>query len=133
MAEIERPDSVSNIFPSMDDTFDAMILIGYHAMEGTPDAVLAHTHDHNTWLRYTVNGVEVGEIGQMAIIAGAFGVPLAYISGDCAAVNEARALLGSDLPATVVKSGHARGRATRSVYDLEDGRFGQKHFGFLVE
>jgi D-amino peptidase len=110
--ELERPDSPTHIFPSLDESFDAMLLIGYHAMEGTPNAVLAHTQSHQAISFFELNGKRYGEIGQMSIIAGHFGVPIAYISGDQAAVSEARGIQGSDLPATVVKKGHANGKAT---------------------
>lgn len=109
--EFERPDAADHVFPAMDETFHAMLLIGYHAMEGTDNAVLAHTQSHNDVLRYQINGQPYGEIGQMAVIAGSYGVPVAYISGDAAAVKEARNLLGNDLPATVVKQGYANGGA----------------------
>src|SRR5690242_20402135 len=46
LAEIERPDSAANVFPSMDSSFDAMVMVGYHSMEGTENAVLAHTQSH---------------------------------------------------------------------------------------
>ncbi|MDF2722424.1 MAG: D-aminopeptidase dipeptide-binding protein DppA [Paenibacillus sp.] len=110
-AEIERPDSATNILPSLQKDFAAMILIGYHSMEGTPDAVLAHTQSHTNIRYYEVNGQRFGEIAQMSLIAGHFGVPVAYMSGDRAAVAEARSFLGDDLPATVVKWGHANGKA----------------------
>lgn len=112
IVEIERPDSATHVFPSLTDDFHAMLLIGYHAMEGAADAVLAHTQSHATWRFYEVNGQRYGEIGQMSIIAGHFGVPIAYISGDRAAVAEARQLHGDSLPATIVKRGHANGKAT---------------------
>lgn len=112
VVEIERPDAEDNILPSLNETFDAMLLIGYHAMEGTPNAVLAHTQNHKTWRKYRINGIEYGEIGQMSVIAGASGVPVAYISGDRAAVEEAKKLLGANLPGTIVKQGYANGKAT---------------------
>jgi D-amino peptidase len=111
-ALIEKPDSASNIVPSLDETFDAFLLVGYHAMAGTPLAVMPHTQSSATWQSFRLNGVETGEIGQMSLIAGEFGVPVAYVSGDRAAVEEARALLGDDLPATIVKWAHPSGRIT---------------------
>lgn len=119
--ELERPDSTAEIFPSLDETFDAMLLIGYHAMEGTVNAVLGHTQSHRTISYFELNGERYGEIGQMSIIAGHYGVPVAYISGDQAAVTEARQILGEDLPATVVKKGYPNGRAT-SMHPHEASR-----------
>lgn len=118
---IEKPDSASNITPSLDDTFDAFLLVGYHAMAGTPLSVMPHTQNSRTWESFRVNGTEYGEIGQMALIAGEIGVPVAYLSGDRAAVDEARSLLGSDLPATAVKQAHAAGKIT-SLHPKEAAR-----------
>lgn len=119
--EIERGNGSKDILPSLDPTFDAVLLVGYHAMEGTPNAVLAHTQSYIAWLYYMINGTTYGEIAQMALIAGHYGIPVAYISGDHAAVKEARQLLGEDLPATIVKWGHSHKKA-RSLHPAESVR-----------
>lgn len=119
--EIERPDSAALVLPSLDESFDAILLIGYHSMEGTPGGVLAHTQSHENILYYEINGRSFGEIGQMSLIAGDFNVPVAYISGDRAAVEEARSFLGEDLPGTAVKQGHPNGKAT-SLHPVESVR-----------
>ncbi|GIP31607.1 M55 family metallopeptidase [Paenibacillus sp. J2TS4] len=119
--EIERPDSAANVLPSLDESFHSMLLIGYHAMEGTPYAVMPHTQSHLRVSYYEINDRRIGEIGQMALIAGASGVPVAYISGDRAAVDEARQFCGENLPGTVVKWGHSHGRA-RSLHPGEATR-----------
>lgn len=107
-AEFEVPGTPA-ILPSLDPSFGALLLVGYHARAGTPAAVLPHTQSSGSWVRYTVNGEELGEIGQMAAIAGHHGVPLALVTGDAAAVEEARALIASrrgEPPVTVaVKQG----------------------------
>lgn len=99
-AEYERPESGANVFPSLDESFDAMVMIGAHAMAGTPKAFLDHTQSSTSWYNYLINGRKYGEIGQMAIIAGHFGVPLVAVSGDEAACKEARELLGQTRVAT---------------------------------
>lgn len=119
--EIERPNGLNDILPSLDESFHSVLLVGYHAMEGAPNAVLAHTQNHASWMFFDINGRKYGEIGQMSVIAGHFGVPVAYVSGDCAAVDEARRLLGADLPATIVKWGHSRVKA-RSLHPDESAR-----------
>lgn len=119
--EIERPDSAELIFPALDESFDALLLIGYHSMEGTPGGVLSHTQSHERIQYYEINGRAFGEIGQMALIAGDYRVPVAYISGDRAAVEEARSFLGEDLPGTAVKAGHPNGKAT-SLHPAESVR-----------
>lgn len=99
-AEYERPESGANVFPALDESFAAMVMIGAHAMAGTPKAFLDHTQSSTSWYNYLVNGRKYGEIGQMAIIAGHFGVPLVAVSGDEAACKEASELLGEGCVAT---------------------------------
>ncbi len=78
----------------LDETFDLMFAIGAHAMAGTPDGLLTHTLSHvgidNIWL----NNQPVGEIGLWAALAGHYNVPLGLVTGDLAAVREAKNLLG---------------------------------------
>jgi D-amino peptidase len=62
-------------------------------MAGTPDAPLSHTYSSQTIEYYKINGVPYGEFGCRAALAGSFGVPTIFISGDDKAVAEARALV----------------------------------------
>jgi D-amino peptidase len=112
IVEVERPDSGKLVLPALDQSFHAMLMVGYHAMAGTPNAVIPHTQNSTDIRYYEMNGRHIGEIEQMSLLAGAFGVPVMYVSGDRAAVEEARSVLGQDLPATIIKNGHPNGRAT---------------------
>jgi D-amino peptidase len=67
--------------------YDGIIFIGQHAMAGAKDAVLAHSQSFNV-KRIALNGREVGEIGQVAAIAGYFGIPVIMLAGDQAACRE---------------------------------------------
>ncbi len=80
--------------PLLDETFDAVFLIGYHAMAGTRPAVLEHTQSSASWRNFYINGRKFGEIGQAAAIAGHFNVPVVFQSGDKASCEEAREFLG---------------------------------------
>lgn len=77
----------------IDHSFAAAVFIGYHAGEGEPAAVLAHTFTGKMALR--LNGAAAGELGFNAAIAGDFGVPVVFVSGDNAIAAEATRLLGS--------------------------------------
>ena len=90
-AEVERIPHAGCLQPALDETFDALLEVGRHAMAGTPLAFLEHTQSSQTWFRYTLNGVAYGEIAQEAFYAASFGVPLAFLSGDRAACQEAQA------------------------------------------
>ncbi len=73
--------------------FAGQIVIGQHAMAGTPRATLAHTYSSKTVEYYKLNGQAIGELGCRAVMAGAMGVPTLFVSGDDKATAEARALL----------------------------------------
>jgi D-amino peptidase len=86
----------------IDETFDAAILIGYHASEGVADAIAAHTMAGTKIAAIRLNGITVPEGGFNAAIAGHFGVPVVMVSGDQTATAEVRSLLG-DVEEAVVK------------------------------
>ena len=92
-ATYERPCTGLNLMPAMSAETDALFAVGMHAMSGTPHAFLEHTQSSATWHRYSIDGVECGEIAQCAYYAGAYGVPLVLVSGDLAAAEEARRLV----------------------------------------
>ncbi len=87
-------------------SYDAVILLGYHAMAGTPDGILRHTQSSIGGNRYWYNGREFGEIGQTSAAMGCLGLPVVMISGDAAGCREARAFLGQDIVAVSVKEGY---------------------------
>jgi len=91
---------------------DALVLLGHHAMAGTPDGLLCHTQSDRDGRRYWYNGRETGEIGQEALVAGHFDIPVILVTGDDAACREARDFLGHATgsgPVTVsVKTGLER-------------------------
>jgi len=93
-------------FP-VDASYDAMALVGFHAMAGTPNAVLEHTQSYDVHF-YSVNGIEMGEIGQAALLAGLYDVPVIFISSDDAGCAEAKKLLGNHVVGVSVKTGHGR-------------------------
>jgi len=92
----------------IDETFDAAIFIGYHAKAGTRDAVLDHTYAGAVVYSVRVNGLEVPELGLNALIAGHFNVPVVFVSGDRAACQEAKEILGNNVTVLAVKDGIGR-------------------------
>jgi len=69
-------------FPGLDKSFAGVLMIGYHAMEGTKNAVLAHTYSSESYQRISVNGYTAGEIALDASVAGEVGVPLIFLASD---------------------------------------------------
>jgi D-amino peptidase len=70
----------------------AVVFIGYHAPEGTPDAILAHTFTGSMELR--LNGKAVSEGSFNAAVAAELHVPVVFLSGDDRAVADAVANIG---------------------------------------
>jgi len=90
----------------LDDDVTAVAMVGQHARVGTVGAFLDHTQSARVICSYRINGCEQGEIGQMALYAGAVGAPLIYVSGDEAACAETRSLF-PHAGATPTKRGRA--------------------------
>lgn len=104
----------------LDSTYSAMLMIGFHAMNGTPDGVLHHTQSSKTEHKYWYNGVEWGEMAQNAAIAGYYNVPAIMMSGDVATCREARKFFGNDIITVAVKRGISRESA--ELYPFEQTR-----------
>lgn len=78
----------------LDETFDAIIFVGYHAKADAARGLFAHTGS-GVVRDLQVNGASVGEGGMNAALARWYGVPVVAVSGDDAAVEEvARAVPG---------------------------------------
>jgi D-amino peptidase len=91
-----------SMMQGIDETFDAVFFIGYHSGTTSPVGVRAHTISSARLADVRINGVSMSEAGLNAAIAGHFRVPVLMISGDDAAVGEARKLIG-DIEGAVVK------------------------------
>ncbi len=103
----------------MDQRCAATFFIGAHAMAGTMNAFLDHTQSSTSWFNYFINGRPTGELGQWALVAGHFGIPMVMVSGDEAACVEARQFFRPCKTATV-KTATERQRA--DCLPLEEAR-----------
>ncbi|MCS7237077.1 MAG: M55 family metallopeptidase [Thermoguttaceae bacterium] len=101
----------------LDETFSGLVQLGAHAMNGTPDGVLCHTQSSKTENRYWYNGVESGEIAQVAAYAGYFNVPTIMVTGDEAACREAKQFLGEAVVTVAVKKGISREAAVLRPFE----------------
>jgi len=70
-----------------------LILLGYHAMAGTREAILEHTMSSRGWQSFRMNGQLTGEVGIDAGIAADHGVPTIMVSGDDKVCKEVKRLL----------------------------------------
>jgi D-amino peptidase len=89
----------------LEEGCDACLLVGMHAMAGTPDGVLSHTVSGREWRSLRFNGVLVGETGINAAFCGTWNCPVLLVTGDEAVCREATTLLGDGLTTVAVKTG----------------------------
>jgi D-amino peptidase len=92
-----------SMMEGIDETFDGVVFIGYHAKAGTPDALIEHTMTGNI-TDVSINGVSLPEAGINALIAGSFDVPVVFVAGDQAICQQAKGLFG-EVETAAVKEG----------------------------
>ena len=73
----------------LDESFDAVIFVGYHAKADAPRGLFAHTGS-GVVRDLQINGRSVGEGGMNAAMAAWYGVPVVAVSGDDVAVAEVK-------------------------------------------
>lgn len=71
---------------------DGVLMIGYHG-RAQGRGILAHTINSGAFASVSLNGIELGEAGLYAGLAGEAGVPVLMASGDDVFVEETSALL----------------------------------------
>lgn len=111
-AELQRGQSNPPWPFTLDETFDGIAWVGQHAKSGTDYSQMTHTGCFHV-KEETVNGVSIGEFGQMALAAAELGVPVIFAGGEEAFCREAEAFSPG-----VVTVGVKRGTNTEA--GLED-------------
>jgi len=92
--------------PCLDETCAATALVGAHAKACSPPATNYHTMSCSV-KDWSINGVSIGEMGLQALIAGHFGVPMVFVSGEELACREIEALVPG-IKTAAVKRGLSR-------------------------
>jgi len=85
----------------VDQGVDGVLMIGWHS-RAKSRGVLAHTTNSFAFARVWLGGLELGEVGLYAALAGEFGVPMLMASGCDVMAAEVRSLL-PHAACTVVK------------------------------
>jgi D-amino peptidase len=101
-----------SMMQGLDETFQAVLAIGYHSRADSGTSPLAHTMTGNV-IYVTINGQYASEFLIAAYTAGLVGVPVAFISGDAGICQEAETLLPG-LGTVAVQRGV--GNATVSIH-----------------
>ena len=92
----------------LDESFDAVIYIGYHSGANYDGNPLAHTmNKDNNYVR--INGMDMSEFDLNTLLAAQYGVPAVFLSGDKNLCNHAKDLVPS-IETVAVKD--AKGNAT---------------------
>ena len=94
--------------------YDAALYVGYHAMKGTERGILAHTISGRSVNGVWINGRETGEFGLNSALAGCYGVPSVFVSGDAAVAKEVKSFV-PNITTAVVKWAVGR-RAARCLH-----------------
>ena len=89
----------------IDESVDAVIMIGYHASTSNLNGVRAHTFSSAKLTDVKINGNSISEGTFAAYLAGHFDVPIIMVTGDEAATSEVKELI-SNIETTVVKQSY---------------------------
>src|SRR5258706_11289777 len=96
-----------SMMQGIDESLDGVMFIGYHARNGTPNAILDQTWSSRTVANVWLNDILTGEYGLNGAVAGHFGVPVIMVSGDQTACGQIVEQLG-DMEIAVVKQATGR-------------------------
>ena len=96
-----------SMMEGIDESINGVMFVGYHARNGSPNAILDHTWSSKTVANVWLNKMLTGEYGLNAAVAGHFGVPVIMVSGDQTACAQVTELLG-DLETAIVKQASSR-------------------------
>lgn len=117
----------SPVFPfGLDASFDAFACVGQHAKAGTPYSHMTHT---GTFLAIdqTIQGLSIGEYGQMALCARELGVPAIFAAGEEAFAREAEALTPGVVTVAVKRGLLADGLDDLSYDEYGDAKLAAVH------
>jgi D-amino peptidase len=77
----------------MERKYSALAFVGQHARANSPHGVMAHSYSSLGIQNMLMNGKPVGEIETRTALAGWFGVPVIFLSGDQAAAEQLLAIV----------------------------------------
>lgn len=96
-----------SMMQGIDETVDGVFFVGYHARNGSPNAILDHTWSSKRVANVWINDILTGEFGLNGAVAGHFGVPVIMASGDQTACAQIIEQLG-EMETAVVKQATGR-------------------------
>ncbi len=96
-----------SMMQGIDESVDGVMFVGYHARNGSPNAILDHTWSSRTVVNVWLNDMLTGEYGLNGALAGHFSVPVIMVSGDQTACAQVVETLG-DMETAIVKQATGR-------------------------
>jgi D-amino peptidase len=109
----------------LDEGFDFLVFVGQHAKAGTEYGHLTHTQGVG-YVDLAINGVSIGEFGQLAMCASELGIRTIFGAGDLAFTKEAEALVPG-IETVWVKRGLSPGRGD----ELDEAAYRVKNRGAI--
>ena len=73
--------------------YAAVAFVGQHSMANVRGGIMAHSYSSLGIQNMLLNGKPIGEIGTRAALAGWYGVPVIFLSGDTAATEELKRIV----------------------------------------
>jgi D-amino peptidase len=103
----------------LDDSFDAVVFVGYHAKAEAPRGLFAHTGS-GVVRDLQINARSVGEGGMNAALAAWHGVPVVVVTGDDVAVAEVKESAPAARGVIVKRAINVRAVELRPLRDARD-------------
>lgn len=103
-----------SMIQELDESFDALVFIGYHACGGSSDNPLSHSMNSTDVKHIKINGMYASEFLIHAYAAATEGVPVVFVSGDkglCDEIND----INENIGILAVKEGI--GNSTISIHN----------------
>ena len=96
-----------SMMQGIDNSFDGVIFVGYHARHGSVNGICDHTWSSASVADLWLNDILVGEFGLNGALAGYYGVPVIMVTGDQTACAQTVELLG-EMETAIVKKATGR-------------------------
>jgi D-amino peptidase len=109
----------SGMMEGLDESYDAVIFVGYHAQAGTPAGLFAHTGSGVVG-DVRVNGQSHGEGGLNTLVAAWYGVPVVLVTGDDVAVKQVGAVATQAKTVIVKRAINPRAVELRPFADVHE-------------
>ncbi|MGD8396533.1 MAG: M55 family metallopeptidase [Candidatus Eiseniibacteriota bacterium] len=96
----------------LDASYDAVLMVGYHARAGSGGSPMAHTMSGSVVSVFRLNGAPVAEFELNAMTAQSVDVPVVFVAGDASVCEQARRHAAA-IETVATQHGHGRSTVSR--------------------